>query len=202
MTHRGVAALLLALGATVGTALDGLHTYSGATAYAAPLFLKSTWWVPPLFAGAGLAIGMGRLLGDRITGKTTRPPSSHAAVVAMLVFFAAYAASGFVDVDARQKAGLLAAAFVLLWAAIDRTLAGVLCAIGSGLGGLAVEATLVHFGAFRHRDANMLGVAFWIPPLYAIASVAVGGLTLRLLAPLPSPAFVSDRRDQIPRQPA
>jgi hypothetical protein len=46
-----------------------------------------------------------------------------------------------------------------------------------------VEATLVHHGLFFHKDTEILGVAGWIPWLYATAEVAVGAFGAWLVQP-------------------
>jgi hypothetical protein len=50
---------LAILGATVGSALDGIHTWTGTTWYPHPVFLRTAAWTPLIFAAAGL-MGLGR----------------------------------------------------------------------------------------------------------------------------------------------
>ncbi|MBL8909838.1 MAG: hypothetical protein JNM17_03945 [Archangium sp.] len=176
VTYGRPVALLAFLGATVGPALDGLHTYSGATWYPDAQFLKSVWWCPPLFCAAGVAIGLGRLLTERVMKVETHAPGGRAVAVTMGAFVVAYAASGFLPVSEVARAVLLLMGAVALWAAFDRTLAAVLCMASAGAGGWLVEHTLVGRGLFFHREVFLDGVALWIPPLYFTAALAIGAV--------------------------
>src|ERR1700730_17435063 len=55
---RGRTLLWLFLpGATLGTALDTFHVFSGVERYTTPTLLGVAWWVPLLFGCAAVAIG-------------------------------------------------------------------------------------------------------------------------------------------------
>jgi hypothetical protein len=179
--HWGRAALILLLiGATIGPVLDALHTFPGATHYAAPQFLKSVWWCPPLFAGAALALGFGRLFTERLLRVPLVDPGMKTASLSMTLFVLGYAASGFLPVSEVLKAALLLAAALVVFVRLDRSLAAALCALGAGLGGWVVEHTLVGQGLFFHRDTFLDGIPLWLPPLYFLAAFAVGHLVRRL----------------------
>ena len=181
--------LLLLIGATVGPVLDGLHTFSGATWYPDPQWLRSVWWCPPLFAGAAVAIGIGRVASERLF-RRPGPSLSWSQVLAVMgLFIACYAASGFLPVSETVRAVLLTVCFAGGWYVWDRTLLGIGSALTCGLGGWLVEHTLVHRGLFFHRDTMLDGIALWIPPLYFLAALAVGALARRLQRPAQS--FVS-----------
>ncbi|MFO0595152.1 MAG: hypothetical protein U0228_07605 [Myxococcaceae bacterium] len=171
-------AVLAGLGFGVGPVLDGLHTWSGATWYGAPQFLKSVWWCPPLFCFAALAIGLGRLATERMINRPSPRPTPHTVAVSMSAFVLGYAASGFLPAPEATKAVLLFLAAVAVWWALDRTLPGVLGALAAGFGGWLVEHTLVGQGLFFHRDVALDGVALWIPPLYFLAAIAIGHVAL------------------------
>ncbi|MFT3712686.1 MAG: hypothetical protein QM817_33975 [Archangium sp.] len=178
------AAVLAFLGATAGPLLDGLHTWSGATWYPDAQFLKSVWWCPPLFCGAALAIGLGRLLTERVMKVEPAAPGARVVTLTMSAFVVAYALSGFLTaLSETGRAVLLLAMAVALWAAVDRTLVAVLSMLSAGAGGWIVEHTLVGKGLFFHRDVLLDGVALWIPPLYFIAALAIGAVA-RQLAPV------------------
>ncbi len=70
---------------------------------------------------------------------------------------------------------LAAGAALLLWA-FDRTWQGVVLAVGTGLGGVVVEATLVRVGLFHHTRPDVLGLPVWLPFVYFGGSVAIGNL--------------------------
>ena len=42
--------------------------------------------------------------------------------------------------------------------------------------GPLVEAALVHAGLFGYREPDVLGVAMWLPALYACGSIAFGAV--------------------------
>ena len=180
-------AFLLLAGATLGSLLDAIHTHTGTTRYAAPLFFLAAWWTPPLFAAAALAIGLQRSLFTRWSGRAAPPPRGARVALAMALFVVAYAASGLLSFGWAGKSALLGALFAVTFWLCDRTLLGLGLAALTAFGGWSVEATLVHHGLFFHKDTEILGVAAWIPWLYATAAVAVGALGTWLVPPAPSP---------------
>ncbi|MBK7863584.1 MAG: hypothetical protein IPJ65_34260 [Archangiaceae bacterium] len=174
-SHLRAALILTALGATLGPLLDGLHTYSGATWYADPQWLKSVWWCPPLFAFAGLSIGLPRVLIDqRLDGKVL-PITGRALAWKMGLFFFGYALSGFLPAPWWVKLIILTVLFVAALFPLD-TRGALLGAAGAAFGGWLVEWQLTSRGLFFHRDTQLWGVAGWLPALYALAAVAVGAL--------------------------
>lgn len=177
------AALALALlGATAGPLLDGLHTWSGATWYPGAQWLKSVWWCPPLFSFAAVAIGLGRLVTERLLRVPLTPPGARVVTVSMTLFVVAYAFSGFSTLGETVKAAVLLISFVVAWWRLDATRASLLGAAGAGFGGWLVEHTLVGAGLFFHRDTRLDGVALWIPPLYFLAALAIGAVAKQLAA--------------------
>jgi hypothetical protein len=189
------AVVLTLIGATVGPCLDALHTYSGATWYAAPQLFKSVWWCPPLFAFAGLSLGLPRVFIDlRLDGRLA-PVSGAAVAYKMTLFFAGYALSGFLPAPWWVKALVLAALFALaLWP--NDTRGAWLGAIGAAFGGWAVEWQLTTHGLFFHKDTQLAGVAGWLPALYALAAVAVGALARWLVTSSPSRSASSASRTE------
>lgn len=183
MSFGKPAAVLALLGATVGPLLDGLHTWSGATWYPDAQFLKSVWWCPPLFCAAAVAIGLSRLLTERLLKVESQAPGARAVALSMSAFVIVYAASGFLPVSEVARAVLLLGVAVAVWVTLDRSLVAVLSMLGAGAGGWLVEHTLVGKGLFFHRDVSLDGVALWIPPLYFTAALAIGAVARQLAAP-------------------
>ena len=132
---------MLFVGATAGPILDGLHTFSGTIWYASPQFLKATWWVPPLFALAALAIGMGRLSTDHFLG-TLEDPGARKASLTMGAFVIAYALSAFLPASEVIKAGLLLVFAAVVFVRLDPSRGAAISALSAGLGGWVVEHTL------------------------------------------------------------
>src|SRR6185295_9595748 len=126
--------VLLIIGGTVGPCLDALHTYSGATWYPDPQLFRSVWWCPPLFAFAGVAIGMPRVFIDQRLDGRVLSPSGHAVAWKMGLFFVGYALSGFLPAPWWVKlAVLLAFFFAALWPLDTR--GAFLGAAGAAFGG-------------------------------------------------------------------
>ena len=189
------ALLLLLIGATVGPVLDGLHTFSGAIWYPHPQLLRSVWWVPPIFAVATLGIGLGRVYSERVFDRPGRALSWGQVLGAMGLFIGCYAASGFLPVSEGWRALLLVICFAIGWTAWDRTLLGLGSALLCGACGWAVEHALVGHGLFFHRETTLDGIALWLPALYFLAALAIGGLARRLsVEPSPpAPALTTMR---------
>jgi hypothetical protein len=175
------AGVLALAGATVGTGLDAIHVHTGTTAYAHPVLFGQAWWVPPLFASAGLAIGLGRPLVERVLGLRRPAPSAAAVAGGMALFVLAYATSGLVGGGPLLRSFLLAALFLVAWLLWDRTGLGLVLAVLTAAAGTAVEVTLVRTGTFVYREPSLAGVTIWLPWLYGCAAVGVGNLGKRLV---------------------
>jgi len=175
------AATLALAGATIGTGLDAIHVHTGTTAYAQPVLFGQAWWVPPLFATAALAIGLGRPLVERVLGVHGSVPTASAAAGGMALFVLAYAASGLVRGGPALRSILLAAMFVLAWLMWDRTGLGLVLAVLTAIIGTFVEITLVRTGTFLYREPSLAGVTVWLPWLYGCAAVGVGNFGKRLV---------------------
>lgn len=179
---RRAATVLFVLGATLGVALDAWHVASGTTRYAVPWIGGIAVWTIPLFACAGVLVGVVPVALERALGREIAPTSRLRVAIAMTLFVAAYLVTGVLRGAACATA--LATLAVALWVAVDRPPLAItaLHALGACLGGALVEITLVHVGAFFHTDDRMFGVAPWLPLLYACGSIALTALA-RYLAP-------------------
>ena len=180
--------ILFLLGATLGTALDGIHSHFGATAYTHPVFWKAAWWVPLLFGGA-FTIGLIRPLLERLVSPRTSPASSvrrtpRPSWPSVLGPFAIFIAAYFVTVAPLAwpyVTGLVTLMFLVSWATFDRSPIQLAIALAAGFGGPAIESLLVSQGLFRHLQTLAFGVPGWLPALYLTASVALCRLALRLV---------------------
>ena len=176
------ALVLAALGATAGVALDGIHTHFGATVYTSPVLWRMAWWTPLLFAAAS-CMGLLRPLLDRLLGKAAPAPTMRAALVAFVLFVAAYWLT-VAPIPWPAVAAILLALFAASWWIADRTAPGLLMAAGASLFGPAVEALLISRGVFAHlHPALAFGVPHWLPFLYLCASAALAPLAKRLVDP-------------------
>ena len=184
-------AILFALGAVAGSALDAIHTWSGTTAYASPLFLRAAWWTPLVFGAAGLATGLAYPLLERLRRRevaVARAPKE--ALTAFAAFTLLYLASGFMRASNAAKLAVLAIGVAYLWLRFARTHDAALVALASAAIGPAIEIALVARGAFRHLQPDFHGVPMWLPALYAAGSIAFGlvGLVVDASLSLPSSA--------------
>jgi len=173
--------VLLLLGATLGTALDGIHTHTGTTAYPHPWWFRSAPWVPPLFAAAALSIGLARPLWERWLGRASALPSLPSTLGATGLFICAYFLSGLLPGGALVRGLVLILIAAAIWWSCDRTRLGVGLALGTAVIGTTVESGLVHAGAFSYLHPDYAGVAGWLPCLYLCAQPAVGAMGKRLV---------------------
>jgi hypothetical protein len=165
------ALVLFLLGATVGVALDGIHTHFGATSYTHPVFWKAAWWVPPLFGGA-FAIGILRPLLERLLNRRTPTPPPRVVLAAFACFVGAYFLT-VAPLPWPAIAALLLGIFAVAWWTFDRTAIGLGICVAAAFGGPAVEAMLVSRGLFVHHQVLAFGVPGWLPFLYMVAGVAL-----------------------------
>lgn len=175
---RGAVVLAL-LGATLGAALDGLHTHFGKTAYTHPVVWLMAWWVPLLFAAA-FALGLARPLLERILGAEGPMPTRAGVAAAFGAFVAAYVVS-VLPLPWPAIAGMILVLFAVSWWLCDRSPAGLAVALAASLGGPAVESFLVGRGLFVHHQVLAFGVPGWLPCLYLVAAVALTTLAKRLV---------------------
>ena len=172
----GAALILALLGASLGPALDYAHVVTGAIRYPAPTH-GLPWWVPLLYAGAALAIGLSHPAGDALLGRRPRLPLTRGRVVAGFAgFCAVWLASGALPLSSAIVAGILAPGSLALWWWLDRSWQGLLQAAATAAGGCAVEVVLSRAGLFSHTHPDVLGVALWLPWIYVAASVGVGNV--------------------------
>jgi hypothetical protein len=183
-----VALLLMVLGATLGVALDAWHVASHTTSYPHPWVFGVAIWTFPLFASAGVMLGLIPLMMERALRRPVQPASLTRSLVALALFVAAYFVSGLL------QGAACAVALVAFVAAIYRVgahpSAGLVIfhTVGAACVGTSVEMTLVHLRAFSHTDVRFFGVAPWLPLLYACASLALSSLA-RTLAVKPVSAL-------------
>jgi hypothetical protein len=166
--------VLAATGATLGVLLDGLHSHFGATSYTHPIFAKTAWWVPLLFAGAYTS-GIVRPLLDR------RPlMSANKVALGMGLFVIAYALT-VAPIDLSSRVALLIATFATGFHFCDPSRACLTISLIGGFTGPFVESLLIRAGTFVHHEAHIEGVPIWLPVLYMNAGVGLGTLGLWLV---------------------
>ena len=169
--------------------LDALHVVTGVLSYRSPeLFGVQAFWVLPLFACAGLALGMGHRhsavpLATRFFAATVRPTTTWAALGGLGALLLAYASSG-----ALQGTPIIALfGYVALWSIVvwrvdaDARPALILHSLGAAIVGPLVEMAISSTGAFTHAHNDIFGVPLWLPGIYLNAAAASHLLDRRLL---------------------
>jgi hypothetical protein len=176
-------ARLFAFGAVIGPVLDGFHTHSGTTFYPRPVVLRMAWWVPLLFGAAAVAIGLSHVRLDRLLRRPRPALSGPGVALGILGFAGFYFLSAFLPAASVAKLALLAAGYAVLFLQWDRTWQGLVLAVLTALSGCAVEFALSRAGAFGYLRPDVVGLPLWLPALYLLASLCVGNLGRKLLAP-------------------
>ena len=179
---RKTALVCFALGATVGSALDAIHTHSGTTVYASEIGLKMAWWTPPLFGLAGLGTGIGYPLAERRLKQSIPSSTWRSALAAFVLFVGLYFVSGYMPASNAMKLGVLAIGACALLGFFARTRIALGLSVLAAIVGPLVEITLISQGAFRHLQPDVLGIPIWLPALYASGSLAFGVVGHRLHA--------------------
>lgn len=173
---------LYAFGAVVGALLDGIHTHSGMTEYAAPWIWMMAPWTPPLFGFAAVAIASSHVLSDRAFPRRAAVPSWLACAAGIVVFSIAYYASGYLPAGNVTKAVLLFSMAVAAWLYWDRSPQGIALALIAGVCGVLAEHFLTVVGAFHHVYPDFLDVPYWLPTLYMVGSVTIGNVGRRMVS--------------------
>ncbi len=170
-------AVVFALGAVLGTALDHLHVAGGVLGYPDPRILGHAAWAPPVFGLAAVAFSSLALVLSRAE---PRPPSWRVVAADAGLFVAAYGATAAVP----AHSATLLAGLGIAW--VSRAIAGRDPAwrLGHALAcaalGVAAEAALVAAGAFRHHHPDVLGLPAWLPALYLCAAPLLADVGERL----------------------
>lgn len=177
---------LFIFGGIVGATFDGFHTHSFTDAYYHPQFLKTEWWVPPLFGAATLGIALSHLDFDRRFQRDVAPRPWNEIAAGLVLFTLQYFASGFMKVDPVLRTAFQAAFAFGLWLAFEGTFTGLLLAFATALVGCVVEIVLIVSGKFHYVlgdiGANVMGIPLWLPFLYVSGSVTVGNLARKMFA--------------------
>ena len=177
MSRAGRLAACFALGAVVGTLLDGIHLLGDVLSYETHTFGEWAWFVPLEFGVAGVLAGLVIPAIERAVGPPTPARPTLALRVAELVLFAAaYGATALWDGDGApwltfELTALLAVRLWLVPVPGDWVYAAAAELLGP-LGEIAISAT----GAFDYANPDFAGIPMWLPALWAN-----GGLLIRRL---------------------
>lgn len=170
---------LFLLGATLGTMLDAFHVYSKVERYPSPAFLGVAWWVPLLFGAAVVSIACSHPLVDPLLHHRRYRPLLNS-VIALAWLPLAYLISASVF-DTFTKTGLLLLIYINFWLLTGGGWQNIVLSLVTAIAGTLIEMILVAAGAFSYLHPDLLGVPYWVPCMYACASLALGDLGRSLL---------------------
>jgi hypothetical protein len=171
---------LFLAGAICGTALDAFHVYSSIERYHRPAFLGVAWWVPLLFGFATVSIGYSHPFMDPLIHNIRRPRRLTTSIAELSWLLLAYviAAGTFTSIS---KAILLGLIYFNFWLLTGRGWRNLLLSVVTAITGTLIEMTLVAAGAFSYLQSDIFGIPYWLPFMYACASLAVGDLGRSLM---------------------
>ena len=179
-------AFVLACGATIAPLGDHFHVACGVTRYLTDFgpiwFGNSPLWFVLLVAPfmAVLAVLQGGVTRSRGPAPDTLVFASPLWVAALYLTtsFFPWREGLVLDVVMIVAAGLT-------WLVLDRTRGGLVFGIGVAIVATGAEWSLVQLGVFEYLPGSdgLFGVAPWLLPLYLSASVCVGAVGRRMLAP-------------------
>jgi hypothetical protein len=176
---------LFLLGALPGMALDAFHVFSGVERYASPTLLEIAWWVPLLFGGAAVAIGFSHpLLDPLLHHRRFRSLFSSLLGLAWLPLVYLISASFF---DTLTKTLLILLVYCNFWLLAGSDWQNLVFSLVTAITGTLIEMILVAAGAFAYLHPDILGVPYWLPGIYACASLALGDLGRSLFYPIGGP---------------
>jgi len=174
---------LFLLGAILGTGLDALHVYSKVERYPIPILFGLAWWVPLLFGAAAVAIGYSHPLVDPLLHhrRFRRLSVSIGELTWVLLAYLVSAST----LPSIAKVGLLTVIYLNFWVLAGRGWQNLLLSLVTATTGTLIEMILVTAGAFSYLHPDFVGVPYWLPGIYACASLAVGDLGRSLITPSP-----------------
>ena len=182
MKHSGwVIAWLFLLGAIFGTGLDAIDVYSHVERYSMPVLFGLVWWVPLLFGAAAVAIGYSHPLVDPLIGNV-RAGRRLSISLSELTWLLLAQLVGASTLNSIAKAGLLILIYLNFWLLAGRSWQNLLLSLVTAITGTLVEMILVAAGAFSYLHPDIFGVPYWLPCIYACASLAVGDLGRSLMS--------------------
>jgi hypothetical protein len=171
---------LFLLGATLGSGLDAFHVYNKVEQYPMPILFGVAWWVPLLFGSAAVIIGYSHAVADPLLWHRQRPRRLISSIGELTWLILAYLVSASI-LGSIAKLGLLSIIYLNFWLLVGRTWQNILLSLVTAITGTLIEMILVTAGAFTYLHADFVGVPYWLPCIYFIASLAVGDLGRSLL---------------------
>ena len=161
--------ILALMGATIGAGGDRVHVITGVLWYPNDAFWGQAPWVPPLFAGAALALSFGHRFWMTLLG-APRPPMTLAdGALRTGLFAVAYLVTGPLQNYPIALTVGLTVAFVPVAMKLEGTRAFAGYAVVTAMVGAGFEAALSSTGAFFYSNPDLV-VPMWLPSLYLWAA--------------------------------
>jgi len=181
-------------GALLGPLLDNYHSAFGVLRYEHPQVLHWTsfgtaftittqWWVPFLFALAGVIIGNGVVwLDTRVRSERERKERMPAVLISISAFSGQYWLSGLLASQLESSACtlcILTATGVATWVTLGELSVSIgLMSLATAISGPMIEIVLINYAHFYHySNPDILGIPLWIIPVYFAGGTAVGKLS-------------------------
>lgn len=150
-------------------------------------YLKTSIWVAPMFAFAGLTMSYLTLKFDKLLETTLekRDNSWSKVFQGIATFSLQYYLSGLLDAsrtfDPNQIHVLLAAIALVNYKVFDNTKSGLLLAIATAVSGPMVEIGIINTSKiYEYTNADFYGIDSWIPAVYFMGGAALANLTRRI----------------------
>jgi hypothetical protein len=175
--------ICFALGAVVGTFLDGIHAYGDVLSYPDPAFGRWAFFVPLEFGLLGALAGTLAPTLERIAGGTPSFVSGER-LRELAVFAGLYLATALVSGDWSVALAIALTALALARLARGSMPGDWLYVLLAAALGPAGEALMSALGAFEYRDPDVAGVPIWLPALWANG----GFLIRRMIVPVVMPS--------------
>jgi hypothetical protein len=185
MEHARRLAACFALGAVLGTLLDGIHLLGDVLSYETQAFGEWAWFVPLEFGLVGLGVGLAIPSIERAVGPQPPPRFGYGRQAAELgLFAAAYGATALWDGDGAPwlLAGLLLLVVVRLWLAPVK--GDWAYAVAGAVLGPAGEIVISATGAFDYANPDLAGIPMWLPALWANGGLLIRRLVLPIVLPV------------------
>lgn len=180
--HSGwVGVWLFLLGATLGTLLDALHVYTGVERYPMPTSLGVAWWVPLLFGVTAIVIGYSHPMADALL-QHRRPKRRLVISLSELTWLLLAYLIAASMLEAGAKVGILVVIYLNFWLLAGRTWQNLLLGFVTAVTGTLIEMILVAAGVFSYIHPDIFGIPYWLPCMYACASLAVGDVGRSLMS--------------------
>lgn len=171
---------LFIIGAIVGPTYDGFHSHSNTLFYPQVFFCKMAWWVPLLFGGASVAVGLSALAWDKRFPMHQEPDSWRHVVTGMGLFGLQYFASGFLKLTPLNMNIYLGLFALVNLIVLGFSLSNFFFCICVAIAGCLAEILISAKGLFFYTSPDIWGIPYWLPYLYVSAACSVGNTARKL----------------------